>query len=183
MTLLKRVHFQRLRRTSLSRSVRNHGKTFSSPMFLGVIGGLSPSKVLPFTSFCGVNIVSSTSFEKSSFSASEAPFFVVRSKSRENSLVANVIEYNWWNFTEQGVAIYFLFVKLILFRLFLHCVDLRFFSFFHRNIIFASCFVLLLTCLPQNMIFLCCRAHLGAFLFCSFQRRSINPRRVGHPGN
>ena len=47
-------------------------------------------------------------FEKRSFSASEASFFVVRSKSRENSLVADVLEYNRWIFTEEGVAIYFL---------------------------------------------------------------------------
>lgn len=34
--------------------------------------------------------------------------FVVRSKSQENSLVADVLEYNWRTFTEQGVAIYVL---------------------------------------------------------------------------
>ena len=50
----------------------------------------------------------SETFEKRSFSASEASFFVVRSKSQENSLVADVLEYNRCTFTEQGVAIYFL---------------------------------------------------------------------------
>ena len=58
---------------------------------------------------CEVYLIISDTFEKSSFRRPRRPsIFVVRSKSQENSLVADVLGYNWLTFTEQGVAIYFL---------------------------------------------------------------------------